>query len=124
MDSDSQLEVILGCAQGQTLSTRRQDERGNTDPRDELKGYLASRRPTTCSSGGFLRAMARDYLPIQGSSTAAEQVFQALQLLKSAYRNGRISAAKDAAQHMDTLIAELEGFRRMLRRWISTMTSI
>lgn len=71
--------------------------------------------------------MARDYLPIQGSSTAAErafssgsltgtklrnrltsEIFEALQLLKSAYRNGHISATKDAAKRIDALIAELD----------------
>ena len=59
--------------------------------------------------------MARDYLAIQGSATPSERafssggltgtkyrnrligmVFESLQLLKSAYRNGHISAASDA----------------------------
>ncbi|KAJ7257683.1 hypothetical protein C8J57DRAFT_1647383 [Mycena rebaudengoi] len=67
------------------------------------------------------------YLPIQGSSTSAEcafssssltgtklrnrlapEIFEALQLLKSAYRNGHISATRDAGKHMDALIAELD----------------
>jgi hypothetical protein len=71
--------------------------------------------------------MARDYLAIQGSSTASERAFsgggltstkqrnrlngdtfESLQLLKSAYRNGHISAADDATQHLDALIAALE----------------
>lgn len=70
--------------------------------------------------------MAGDYLAIQGSSTASERtfssggltgmkrrnrlkedVFESLQLLKSAYRNGHISAASDAEQHLDSLIAAL-----------------
>jgi hypothetical protein len=73
-----------------------------------------------------LSHMARDYLPIQGSSTPSERafssggltgtkqwnrlktdVFKSLQLLKSAYRNGHISAANDAEQHLDALIAAL-----------------
>ncbi|KIK33092.1 hypothetical protein CY34DRAFT_100222, partial [Suillus luteus UH-Slu-Lm8-n1] len=73
-----------------------------------------------------LSRMARDYLAIQGSSTASERafssggltgtkrrnrlnkdVFENLQLLKSAYRNGHISAASDAEQHLDSLIAAL-----------------
>ncbi|KAJ7710593.1 hypothetical protein B0H17DRAFT_1190307 [Mycena rosella] len=35
-------------------------------------------------------------------------LFEALQLLKSAYRNGHISAAGIAARHIDALIAELD----------------
>jgi hypothetical protein len=73
-----------------------------------------------------LSRMARDYLAIQGSSTASEHafssggltgtkrrnrlikdVFENLQLLKSAYRNCHISAASDAEQHLDSLIAAL-----------------
>ena len=71
--------------------------------------------------------MARDYLAIQGSSTAAERAFssgsltdtkrrnslnpktfEVLQLLKSAYRNGYISANAMAAQHIDAILAELD----------------
>jgi hypothetical protein len=74
-----------------------------------------------------LSRMARDYLAIQGSATPSEQAFsgggltgakrrnrlnanafESLQLLKSAYRNGHISAADDATQHLDALIAALE----------------
>ena len=63
--------------------------------------------------------MARDYLAIQGSATPSEQAFsgggitgtsnrnrlsvtsfEALQLLKSAYRNKHIAAADDAAKHL------------------------
>jgi hypothetical protein len=69
--------------------------------------------------------MAQDYLAIQGFiSTPSEcafssggltgtkycnclngMVFESLQLLKSAYHNGHISAASDAKQHIDALIA-------------------
>jgi hypothetical protein len=71
--------------------------------------------------------MAQDYLAIQGSATPSEHafssgglmgtkyrnrlngmVFESLQLLKSAYRNGHISAASDAKQHIDALIAALD----------------
>lgn len=67
--------------------------------------------------------MARDYLAIQGSATPSERafsgggitgtpsrnrltpaVFEALQILKSAYRNGHIGAADDAAKHMNKFI--------------------
>jgi hypothetical protein len=63
--------------------------------------------------------MARDYLAIQGSATPSERAFsgggitgtpnrnrltvasfEALQLLKRAYRNGHIGAADDAAKHL------------------------
>ena len=35
-------------------------------------------------------------------------VFESLQLLKSAYRNGHISAVSDAKQHIDALIAAFD----------------
>jgi hypothetical protein len=35
-------------------------------------------------------------------------VFESLQLLKSAYCNGHISAANDAKQHIDALIASFD----------------
>ena len=68
--------------------------------------------------------MAWDYLTIQGSATPSEWAFssgsltgtkycnhlngvvlKSEQLLKSTYRNGHISAASDAQQHIDALIA-------------------
>jgi hypothetical protein len=74
-----------------------------------------------------LRRMARDYLAIQGSSTPSErafsgggltgttlrnrlevEIFEALQILKSAYRNGHTAAAEQAAHHLDALIASLD----------------
>ncbi|KAJ7215267.1 hypothetical protein C8J57DRAFT_1538254 [Mycena rebaudengoi] len=36
------------------------------------------------------------------------ELFEALQLLKSAYRNGHISAGAKAGKHIDALIAELD----------------
>ena len=64
--------------------------------------------------------MARDYLAIQGSATPSERafssggitgctwrnrlqptVFEGLQLLKSAYRNGHLSAGTQAACHAE-----------------------
>jgi hypothetical protein len=63
--------------------------------------------------------MARDYLAIQGSATASErafshgslaatlrrnclspEMFEALQILKSAYRNGHIEASEEARKRM------------------------
>jgi len=71
--------------------------------------------------------MACDYLVIQGSSTPSERVFssggltgtarwnrllteifESLQILKSAYRNGHIAAAEQAGQHFDALIESLD----------------
>jgi hAT family C-terminal dimerisation region len=71
--------------------------------------------------------MARDYLPIQGSATPSErafssggltgtknrnridvQIFEDIQILKSAYRNGFIAAVEQAGQHYDALIASLD----------------
>jgi hypothetical protein len=71
--------------------------------------------------------MAQDYLAIQGSATPSERafssggltgtkyrnrlngmVFENLQLLKSGYRNGHISAANDAKQHIESLIASFD----------------
>jgi hypothetical protein len=67
-----------------------------------------------------LSRMARDYLAIQGSSTPSEwafssggmtdhswrnqltpQVFEALQLLKSAYHNKHMQAETDAEVHVE-----------------------
>ncbi|KAJ7023358.1 hypothetical protein C8F04DRAFT_1401738 [Mycena alexandri] len=67
------------------------------------------------TSDPTLGRMARDYLAIQGSSTAAElglELFEALQLLKSAYRNRHISAGEIASKSTVALIAELleQGF--------------
>ena len=69
-----------------------------------------------------LPQMAQEYLAIQGSATPSECTFsgggitgtpnhnhlsvasfKALQLLKSAYHNGHITAAYDVAKHLDFL---------------------
>jgi len=74
-----------------------------------------------------MRRIARDYLAIQGSSTPSERafssggitgtsrrnslstdVFEALQILKSAYRNQHIAAVHQAVGHVDALIAALD----------------
>ena len=71
--------------------------------------------------------MARDYLAIQGSATPSERAFssggitgtpnrnrllvtsfEALQVLKSAYRNGHIAAVGDAAKHLDSFFGSSE----------------
>jgi hypothetical protein len=70
--------------------------------------------------------MARDYLAIQGSAVPSErafssggltatarrnrlsgEVFEALQILKSGYRNGHICASQQAEAHFTTYIKEL-----------------
>jgi hypothetical protein len=78
--------------------------------------------------------MAQDYLAIQGSATPSECAFsgggitgtpnrnhlsvasfKALQLLKSAYCHGHITAADDAAKHLDFFFdgseADSDGYR-------------
>ena len=75
----------------------------------------------------MLSWIAQDYLAIQGSATPSERafsgggltgtkyqnrlngdIFESLQLLKSAYRNGHVSTASDAKQHIDALIASFD----------------
>ena len=75
-----------------------------------------------------MRRIARDYLAIQGSATPSERAFssggitgsarrsslstktfEALQILKSAYRNGHIAAVHQAGLHIDTLIQAFDG---------------
>ena len=70
--------------------------------------------------------MARDHLAIQGSSVPSEQafssggltgtslhnhlnptIFEALQILKSTYRNGHISAAQEAKGHIKSYLEAL-----------------
>ena len=74
-----------------------------------------------------MRRIARDYLAIQGSATPSERafssggitgsarrsnlstdIFEGLQILKSAYHNGHVAAARQAGQHIDSLIMELD----------------
>jgi len=74
-----------------------------------------------------LARIARDYLPIQGSAVASERAFsggaltgtkrrnrlnaktfEALQILKSGYRNGHISASQQAQAHMEVFIESLD----------------
>lgn len=113
------------------VRSRQATERGRFDPRDELRRYLESplAEGVTDVVGYWgrqaaeyptLSRMARDYLAIQGSATPSERAFsgggitgtpnrnrlsvasfEALQLLKSAYRNGHITAADDAAKHLN-----------------------
>jgi hypothetical protein len=75
-----------------------------------------------------LKRVARDYLAIQGSATASErafssggitgcsrrnklqpEIFEGLQLLKSAYRNGHVSATTQAAHHVEAFQKFLDG---------------
>jgi hypothetical protein len=72
--------------------------------------------------------MARDYLPIQGSATPSERAFsnasftdskqrnrlapdtfEALQILKSAYRNGHMSAPVEAENYYLSVMSVLRG---------------
>jgi hypothetical protein len=112
----------------------RQEAKATDNPRDELILYLESGPEVTSNVVGWwghqdsryptLMRMARDYLAIQGSATPSERafssggitdtarrnrllpsLFEALQVLKSAYRNQHITALHQAAQHVDALIA-------------------
>ena len=75
-----------------------------------------------------LTRMARDYLPIQGSATPskhtflntsltdskqcnrlAPDTFKALQILKSAYHNGHMSAPAEAQNYYDKVMNVLRG---------------
>jgi hAT family C-terminal dimerisation region len=70
-----------------------------------------------------LARIARDYLAVQGSSVPSErvfssggltgtrlrgrlspQIFEALQILKSGYRNGHIGAEEQAEQHFKDIM--------------------
>jgi hypothetical protein len=53
------------------------------------------------SSGGIIDTACCNYL--------STNVFEALQILKSAYRNQHVAAVHQAAQHVDALIAALDG---------------
>ena len=74
-----------------------------------------------------LARITRDYLAIQGSASPSERAFsagaltgmkqrnslkpktfEALQLLRSVYRNGRISAVQQAAEHIQSLHESLD----------------
>ena len=75
-----------------------------------------------------LARMAQDYLPIQGSATPSERLFsnasltdskqrnrltpdtfEALQILKSAYRNGHVSAPAEAEEYYQMIMSALRG---------------
>lgn len=87
---------------------------------DNIQNQSDSKYPT-------LKRIARDYLPIQGSATPSErafssggitgcsrrnsllpEIFEGLQILKSAYRNGHISAVSQAALSFEVLIQSLD----------------
>ena len=74
-----------------------------------------------------MKKIAQDYLPIQGSATPSERafssggitgclrrnrlqtdIFEGLQLLKSAYRNGHISATTQSMLHTEEFIRSMD----------------
>ena len=100
---------------------------GVSTSRNTLKISHIVPQHQTDSKYPTLKRIARDFLAIQGSSTPSErafssggitgsnrrsslttEMFQALQILKSAYRNGHISAATQASQHLDALLISLD----------------
>jgi hypothetical protein len=89
--------------------------------------YKSDRTNQRNSQYPTLRRVARDYLAIQGSATPSERafssggitgcsrrnklqtdIFEGLQLLKSAYRNGHMSATTQAAEHLDGFMLGLD----------------
>ena len=121
----------------ESVQSFRQEAKAIGNPQDELELYLNCGPEVTtnviawwgCQDSRYptLRRMARDYLAIQGSATPSEcafssggitdtahrnrlspNLFEALQILKSAYRNQHITAVHQAAQHVDALIAQQE----------------
>ncbi|EIM79464.1 uncharacterized protein STEHIDRAFT_69435 [Stereum hirsutum FP-91666 SS1] len=108
------------------------------DKRLELRNYLSAPREKDAtdivawwglhsSTYPVLARMALDYLPIQGSASPSERafsysglddvarrnrinpvLFSALQILKGAYRNGRISASKEVAEQARKLFAAMD----------------
>lgn len=115
-----------------------QEQKAERSPRDELEQYLNSGAEAVADVALWwgtqsdekyptLKRIARDYLPIQGSATPSErafssggitdclrrnslttEIFEGLQILKSAYRNGHISAVTQAAQHFDVLVQSFD----------------
>lgn len=112
------------------VQSRRDQQASQINPHEELNAYLnapleehvddvvswwgahKSQYPT-------LSRMARDYLAVQGSAVPSErafssgaltstrrrnrltpELFEALQMLKSAYRTGLVGAAQDAEVHV------------------------
>ncbi|KAF7372005.1 Zinc finger BED domain-containing protein RICESLEEPER 2 [Mycena venus] len=121
------------------ILARKQQDASVNDPRQELKAYLNTPLEEVDDVVAWwgrhyptLARMARDYLAIQGSATASERAFssgsltatkrrnrlapatfEALQSLKSAYRNDHIGAAEEATErmisHFDALESDDDG---------------
>ncbi|KAG1805105.1 uncharacterized protein HD556DRAFT_1437268 [Suillus plorans] len=116
----------------EAIRTRKTSDHLTHNPRQELNMYLSSPLEETDDIVAWwglhslqyptLARIARDYLPIQGSSVPSEQAFSsggitstirrnalvtdtftALQLLKGAYRNGHLSAGVEAEGHAASL---------------------
>ncbi|KAF8240138.1 hypothetical protein L208DRAFT_1234743, partial [Tricholoma matsutake] len=62
-----------------------------------------SATPSECafSSGGITDSACQ--------SSLSTEIFEALQILKSAYCNGHVMAAHQASKHIDALIMEYDG---------------
>ncbi|KAF7363239.1 Dimer-Tnp-hAT domain-containing protein [Mycena venus] len=105
---------------------------GGVDPREELRAYISAPLENTDDHHSeqypILFRMACDYLAIQGSATASErafssgaltatrrrnrlspEMFEALQLLKSAYRNGHIEASEEARNRVIDFLDVFDG---------------
>ncbi|KAF7366232.1 HAT family dimerization domain-containing protein [Mycena venus] len=106
------------------VQARKNKDIARINPHDELRAYLRAllqNIDNVVAWWGYptLARIARDYLAIQGSAAPSErafsngsltgaarrnrlapEMFEALQLLKSAYRNGHVSAAADATKRV------------------------
>ncbi|KAF7364524.1 HAT family dimerization domain-containing protein [Mycena venus] len=106
------------------VQARKNKDIARINPHDELRAYLRAPLQNIDNVVAWweyptLARIARDYLAIQGSAAPSErafsngsltgtarrnrlapEMFEALQLLKSAYRNGHVSAAADATKRV------------------------
>jgi hypothetical protein len=120
------------------VRNRKDQQSSQVNPHEELNGYLNApleeHVEDVVSWWGAhqfqyptLSRIARDYLAVQGSSVPSErafssgaltstrrrnrltpELFEALQMLKSAYRNGLVGAARDAEAHVTHEIEAVE----------------
>ncbi|KAJ6495066.1 hypothetical protein C8R45DRAFT_1094741 [Mycena sanguinolenta] len=99
------LQQYRGSFLTDTVNSVQQAERAKTSPRDELKAYLIS--PLEATDNVLHCGILTD---TKLCNLLTVELFEALQLLKSAYQNGHISPSVLAAKHIDALITELDDF--------------
>ncbi|KAJ7078971.1 hypothetical protein C8R44DRAFT_863037 [Mycena epipterygia] len=91
------------------VKSAQNSQQTTAQPCDELKQYLSAQLEITPN---ILHWWGRNFTGTASRNRLNIDLFEALQLLKSAYQNGLISAGEMAARRMDALIAELteQGF--------------